>query len=116
MTRSTCTDVSIIFFFMNGRPPRTTRPDTPFPYTTLFRSKIQAGVRQGDDAGGRRLHRRAHRSRNVDPVVRLARLAVQDALRAVDAGDRPLSRPGEARVEVGQIGRASCGERVCQYV
>src|SRR3546814_2156497 len=28
----------IVFFLMIRRPPRSTRTDTPFPYTTLFRS------------------------------------------------------------------------------
>src|SRR3546814_8325283 len=28
-----------IFFLMIWRPPRSTRPDTLFPYTTLFRSR-----------------------------------------------------------------------------
>src|SRR3546814_1543632 len=28
----------VIFFFMRRRPPRSTRTDTLFPYTTLFRS------------------------------------------------------------------------------
>src|SRR3546814_8348692 len=28
----------ICFFLMRRRPPRSTRPDTLFPYTTLFRS------------------------------------------------------------------------------
>src|SRR3546814_11558159 len=27
-----------VFFLINRRPPRSTRTDTPFPYTTLFRS------------------------------------------------------------------------------
>src|SRR3546814_13463704 len=27
-----------VFFLMRRRPPRSTRTDTPFPYTTLFRS------------------------------------------------------------------------------
>src|SRR3546814_6656857 len=30
--------VSIVFFLMIRRPPRSTRTDTLFPYTTLFRS------------------------------------------------------------------------------
>src|SRR3546814_12164118 len=35
--------VSLIFFFflMIRRPPRSTRTDTLFPYTTLFRSKVK---------------------------------------------------------------------------
>src|SRR3546814_14897305 len=35
----TCSSVSLfIFFLMIRRPPRSTRTDTLFPYTTLFRS------------------------------------------------------------------------------
>src|SRR3546814_12665636 len=30
----------MFFFLMIRRPPRSTRTDTPFPYTTLFRSVI----------------------------------------------------------------------------
>src|SRR3546814_16557884 len=29
---------SVLFFLFVRRPPRSTRTDTPFPYTTLFRS------------------------------------------------------------------------------
>src|SRR3546814_7204484 len=32
-----------VFFLMIRRPPRATRTDTLFPYTTLFRSAIGAG-------------------------------------------------------------------------
>src|SRR3546814_14421888 len=31
------------FFLMIRRPPRSTRTDTLFPYTTLFRSKLMKG-------------------------------------------------------------------------
>src|SRR3546814_8593857 len=31
--------VRLLFFLMIRRPPRSTRTDTPFPYTTLFRSR-----------------------------------------------------------------------------
>src|SRR3546814_15949155 len=31
----------VFFFFMIRRPPRSTRTDTLFPYTTLFRSLVQ---------------------------------------------------------------------------
>src|SRR3546814_14456491 len=34
----------VVFFLMIRRPPRSTRTDTLFPYTTLFRSR---GVRGG---------------------------------------------------------------------
>src|SRR3546814_1847041 len=32
---------SLVFFLMIRRPPRSTRTDTLFPYTTLFRSHAQ---------------------------------------------------------------------------
>src|SRR3546814_14001765 len=60
----------IFFFLMIRRPPRSTRTDTLFPYTTLFRSQVpselHAGGRPG--VGGRlneqlrpvRLHRLQH--------------------------------------------------------
>src|SRR3546814_9333580 len=35
-----CEDLMCIFFLMIRRPPRSTRTDTLFPYTTLFRSQI----------------------------------------------------------------------------
>src|SRR3546814_8529610 len=38
----------IFFFLMIRRPPRSTRTDTLFPYTTLFRS----GIKVGDDLIG----------------------------------------------------------------
>src|SRR3546814_14519072 len=42
---------ALLFFFMIRLPPRSTRTDTLFPYTTLFRSVV--AVREG--AGDRRL-------------------------------------------------------------
>src|SRR3546814_14047702 len=38
---------------MNRRPPRSTRTDTLFPFTTLVRSSATAGRRRADRAGGR---------------------------------------------------------------
>src|SRR3546814_19444047 len=42
--------VTLVFFLMIRRPPRSTRTDTLFPYTTLFRSKACrcASPRRGD--------------------------------------------------------------------
>src|SRR3546814_2711316 len=36
-----------LFFLMVRRPPRSTRTDTLFPYTTLFRSPVAGGVLVG---------------------------------------------------------------------
>src|SRR3546814_15065105 len=37
--------IVLCFFLMRRRPPRSTRTDTLFPYTTLFRSKYDTGGR-----------------------------------------------------------------------
>src|SRR3546814_11078244 len=45
-----------VFFLMIRRPPRSTRTDTLFPYTTLFRSAPSGrGVNGGRPAGRREL-------------------------------------------------------------
>src|SRR3546814_13075299 len=36
--------LTLLFVLMIRRPPRSTRTDTLFPYTTLFRSRADAGV------------------------------------------------------------------------
>src|SRR3546814_11732875 len=36
--------IFVIFFLMRRRPPRSTRTDTLFPYTTLFRSAARRMV------------------------------------------------------------------------
>src|SRR3546814_7096945 len=51
---------------MIRRPPRSTRTDTLFPYTTLFRSTEQIGVARGQALGG---HRRLARRGRVDNVI-----------------------------------------------
>src|SRR3546814_13510904 len=38
--------VLLFFFLMIRRPPRSTRTDTLFPYTTLFRSERSEGLPQ----------------------------------------------------------------------
>src|SRR3546814_8648584 len=37
----------VVFFLMIRRPPRATRTDTLFPYTTLFRSSVGASMKIG---------------------------------------------------------------------
>src|SRR3546814_14905255 len=46
------------FFLMIRRPPRSTRTDTLFPYTTLFRSELQpVGIGEEDRIIGRAIAR-----------------------------------------------------------
>src|SRR3546814_11585314 len=121
----------VFFFLMIRRPPRSTRTDTLFPYTTLFRSHC-GGRFSGREAYQRdscfddrprcaavsqelryrrkaMLHRpcpdgeskRACRRCRDDPSIRSCRAA-------------SCARDGRRR-RGREIGRASCGERVCQY-
>src|SRR3546814_11059259 len=55
-----CTNVLFVLFLMIRRPPRSPRPDTLFPYTTLFRSA-------GDDQARRHRARRRARFRRRAP-------------------------------------------------
>src|SRR3546814_6930087 len=41
----------VFFFLMIRRPPRSTRTDTLFPYTTLFRSKQRSGCGLNEQLG-----------------------------------------------------------------
>src|SRR3546814_19040223 len=45
----------VIFFLMIRRPPRSTRTDTLFPYTTLFRSHLRARYSRPRPADRRRV-------------------------------------------------------------
>src|SRR3546814_12899598 len=115
---------------MARRPPRSTRTDALLPYTTLFRAVCRAGCspprqdsscvlatffeqrREPREGAVRRggAARRAVGARR--PQASLAGLAllwagVLDGCR----GPPLLSVQGGS-----QIGRASCRERVCQYV
>src|SRR3546814_6792637 len=58
--------VSFFFFLMIRRPPRSTRTDTLFPYTTLFRStrSLQDDRQRRDRSGRRTAHDRTRRARN----------------------------------------------------
>src|SRR3546814_11172665 len=97
-------------------PPRSTRTDTLFPYTTLFRSLLT-----GQDL---RRHRHAGDDRQqfaavVEGVLLGAQVDVIEALALlVPDGIRRDARQlgAEAAVDREKIGRASCRERVCQYV
>src|SRR3546814_14773252 len=111
---------------MIRRPPRSTRTDTLFPYTTLFRSALVA-ERDGIALAGDRIL--------VDLIVidprHRATGEIIGAAGARGPGSRrgkPCraafrrrcascpSRSGSAAPALREIGRASCRERVCQYV
>src|SRR3546814_12057441 len=109
---------------MIRRPPRSTRTDTLFPYTTLFRSAedlIFDRRKEGYDPlqafmalfEGRSAATSEKRARAEDVETRLKE-------RIID-GDRQgleddLNEALEKHPPLDESGRASCRERVCQYV
>src|SRR3546814_13270389 len=104
---------------MKRRPPRSTRTDTLFPYTTLFRP---FGGNRSDD--WRYDQGFAYR---IDPATGLVRGIVPLLGGALFSGNTWPQSFTDYRVSPyyeryygsglnGEIGRASCRERVCQYV
>src|SRR3546814_14327234 len=96
------------FFLMIRRPPRSTRTDTLFPYTTLFRSLIYPGGISGlNDAGlAASLHQMSTtelESGFLTGTGDIAPFTQQRMLREAASIDEAV-----------EIGRASCRERVCQ--
>src|SRR3546814_20705978 len=89
------TSSSVYFFFlMIRRPPRSTRTDTLFPYTTLFRSSIRPPMGIGDlvdERGKDRNFRTLQRDREGGEVFRVAGAAVRE--------------PGPAAVREGRTGQ-----------
>src|SRR3546814_14973585 len=117
---------------MIRRPPRSTRTDTLFPYTTLFRSRAEreealslarielenlaAMLRSADEervALERSLEPRRGRIMELQLQEQAARLAVEQF--AEQLTEHQVDRQ-KLRELLEQIGRASCRERVCQYV
>src|SRR3546814_14138395 len=114
----------LFFFLMIRRPPRSTRTDTLFPYTTLFRSPcagqppcrrypLRAGAGFFFWNGGRCTGeppdvsvRNPHNLTSSSPPQEVRPLASGATVRAEIDGGSALSK----------IGRASCRESVCQYV
>src|SRR3546814_17576720 len=78
----------LFFFLMILRPPRSTRTDTLFPYTTLFRSQVVAEEAH-HGLGARGLHRR---------VVALLFAAVPEQR----AGDQADAEHGDGRQHPGR--------------
>src|SRR3546814_14157020 len=105
---------------MIRRPPRSTRTDTLFPYTPLFRSQVVLRLRAPPLANERRAL--------VDSAVALllqgwgkvpepypipGGVGQLQSPPARGVRSRGAVREVAARLE---IGRAACRERVCQYV
>src|SRR3546814_10976947 len=108
---------SVFVFLMLRRPPRSTRTDTLFPYTTLFRSADAAAATARSDFISRSaLRRQVRRWRRKDVGIVTCYLgAARDVGKELYVGSR-IPKDPEARAPEVKIGRASCRERVWQYV
>src|SRR3546814_13175200 len=83
----------MFFFLMIQRPPRSTRTDTLFPYTTLFRSApfLGAQVSRRRDSSGRGARILWHRLHDGDGAVQRAREAFRRP------AENPVLRVSDAR-------------------
>src|SRR3546814_20676457 len=109
---------------MIRRPPRSTRTDTLFPYTTLFRSVAgDAGNPRGaraaarhaaTDRGHRAVSAPGHRAAAAAPAHPPCASGVVE--RAAGPAGAATGVPGTGRRAGAELGRASCREGVCQYV
>src|SRR3546814_18828869 len=123
---------------MIRRPPRSTRTDTLFPYTTLFRSAVILVVNQSGGnaqsvaehtfalmlALARRLPESSQALKQGNSVTREDLMGTE--LSGQTLGLVGLGHIGTRVLKLGtafgttvlacEIGRASCRERVCQYV
>src|SRR3546814_11413616 len=116
---------------MKRRPPRSTRTDTLFPYTTLFRSDGRSILLQrlrniGNMAHVRRdilAHRPVAACRGLDQQALFITQRAGQAVELVLGGQRKcfiLAQPQEARAEERRVGKAwgrtcRCRWRLCQY-
>src|SRR3546814_20204379 len=100
---------------MIRRPPRSTRTDTLFPYTTLFRSPEWK-----EDPAYVKPEARLDKIPQIFDTIEewtktKTKLAVMAACNPLDIPCGPILSMKELAEEP-KIGRASCRERVCQYV
>src|SRR3546814_2079024 len=68
------TDTGVLLFLMIRRPPRSTRTDTLFPYTTLFRSSLKSVVCRGVTVGPIMVWRRMNPARSEEHTSELQSL------------------------------------------
>src|SRR3546814_16916622 len=111
----------LFFFLMIRRPPRSTRTDTLFPYTTLFRSRDRRSrpdARHGLHPGHREyLHQTAGDS--ADPAVFGDDAAADQETRRqipVEPEDDRSGASGEPEREYRAVPRQDVGARQARYV
>src|SRR3546814_11275839 len=105
-----------VFFLMIRRPPRSTRTDTRFPYTTLFRSFLVVEWDAHTDDPREGLQNIVDFDKLIAEVEKRVDLNDTLLLFTADHSFGLQVDGGQRGDDVLEIGRASCRERVCQYV
>src|SRR3546814_17159992 len=102
---------------MFRQPPRSTRTDTLLPYTTLFRSKERSHMTHNHPTAAEGLTP-AYLNGLLAETLPEARVETVNVIDAKTYGEQMVSTAGRVIIDVtyAEIGRASCRERVCQYV
>src|SRR3546814_16744911 len=91
---------------MIRRPPRSTRTDPLFPYTTLFRSQPGEGDVDADQRGSQEAD---IRPQQPEPAVDVGDERLQEAIddiEAVQGTKLPAGNKGMPRGAAGELGRA----------
>src|SRR3546814_11731446 len=111
---------SILFFcLMLRRPPGSTRTDTLVPYTTLFRSPSKPELLTPAETSTWAT------TESICCASAVSRVALAESTIWIAAVLSPTAAASDSRADTSaeiavtlasQIGRASCRERVCQYV
>src|SRR3546814_14700938 len=101
------------FFLMVRRPPRSTRTDTRFPYTTLFRSTAeQPGRADAEGAGNHQQLVGAGLGTVVFPALPGRRLHAEPAGRLRDRESGRFTRPPNAAADGVVLGVGSHGKLI----
>src|SRR3546814_17554060 len=110
-----------VFFLILRRPPISTRTDTLFPYTTLFRSAALTltVVRSIGEEMDKALSNLG--LERINPFMGRFAEAMAFGAQPEQCGKTRIAAVPPMRTDLrktgaDQIGRASCRERVCQYV
>src|SRR3546814_12977996 len=98
---------------MIRRPPRSTRTDTLFPYTTLFRSLATLAPVVFDALASGEITLDLAKAFGATSDQEIQARVYEQASSGYYA---PSADSIRRMVLSGKIGRASCRERVCQYV
>src|SRR3546814_20121123 len=113
---------------MIRRPPRSTRTDTLFPYTTLFRSRCAetgTGFALGDPAAADHSQQRSQTVGVIMDVQSYVLLSHEMALRRrldvtanniANMNTTGFKRESPVFRSYVELGRMTCRDRVCQYV